>query len=73
MANFYKKQRRKYNLLLDSDGEPLGGKWSFDTENRKKLPKDIIIPKSLELDYKKEVLLEGKVFVERNLKITQVI
>ena len=68
MANFYKKQRRKYNLLLDSNGEPLGGKWSFDTENRKKLPKDIIIPNALELDYKKETLLEGKLFVEKEFK-----
>ena len=24
-------------------GKPIGGKWSFDDENRKKLPKDISV------------------------------
>lgn len=38
MASFYKKQRKRLNLLMDGD-EPLGGQWSFDEENRKKLPK----------------------------------
>ena len=28
-----------------SDDKPIGGKWSFDEENRKKLPKDLSIPK----------------------------
>ena len=32
------------NIMLDSDGGPLGGKWSFDTENRAKLPKGHIPP-----------------------------
>ncbi len=68
MANFYKKQRRRFNLLLDPHGEPLGGKWSFDTENRKKLPKDIVIPNTLELDYKKETLLKSKIFVEKEFE-----
>ena len=35
MADFYKHQRRKLNILLEGD-KPVGGKWSFDTENRKK-------------------------------------
>lgn len=39
MANFYKQQRKNLNLLIDEDGNPEGGKWSFDEENRKKLPK----------------------------------
>jgi len=43
MASFYKKQRRKFNLLMDGD-EPQGGKWSFDEENRKKLPDDVPVP-----------------------------
>ena len=38
MADFYKHQRRKLNILLEG-GKPVGGKWSFDTENRKKIPK----------------------------------
>ena len=43
MANFYKTARIKIDILMDK-GKPKGGKWSFDEENRKKLPKDIKIP-----------------------------
>jgi deoxyribodipyrimidine photolyase-related protein len=44
MAEFYKRVRRKEALLLDADGEPEGGQWSFDEDNRKKLPKDVEPP-----------------------------
>lgn len=37
-TTFYKEQRKKQNILIDSDGKPRGGKWTFDTENRKKYP-----------------------------------
>ena len=30
---------------MGADGNPIGGKWSFDEDNRNKLPKDISIPK----------------------------
>ena len=40
MATFYRHQRQQLGLLLDGDGGPLGGRWSFDTENRRKLPRD---------------------------------
>ena len=39
MAKFYEEQRKRMGVLLDADGSALGGKWSFDTENRAKLPK----------------------------------
>lgn len=38
MAEFYKGQRRRLNVLMDS-GQPAGGQWSFDEENRKKCPR----------------------------------
>lgn len=44
MKTFYQYQRRRLGILLDKEGQPVGGKWSFDTENRKKLPKDIDPP-----------------------------
>ena len=44
MARFYEMQRRRLGLLLDPDGRPLGGRWSFDADNRKKLPKGIAVP-----------------------------
>lgn len=44
MADFYARQRTHLNLLLDPDGQPKGGKWSFDAENRKKLPRKQAVP-----------------------------
>lgn len=44
---FYVYQRRKLNILIDERGKPIGGKWSFDKENRKKLPKSIKVPHPL--------------------------
>ena len=37
-TNFYIEQRKRLNVLVDGEQKPAGGKWSFDTENRKKLP-----------------------------------
>ncbi|WP_419189723.1 cryptochrome/photolyase family protein [Stieleria marina] len=50
MADFYKWQRKRLDVLMD-DGEPLGGQWSFDEDNRKKVPKKMLaaIPENLSL------------------------
>ncbi len=45
MAKFYKEARKKSGILMGSDGTPIGNKWSFDDENRNKLPKNILVPK----------------------------
>lgn len=34
MEYFYREMRRRYGLLIDDDGEPEGGQWNFDAENR---------------------------------------
>jgi len=39
MKTFYEGARKKFSILLDEDRKPTGGKWSYDQENRKKLPK----------------------------------
>ncbi len=44
MADFYRGERRRLRLLIDPDGSPRGGRWSFDAENRKKLPRDVNPP-----------------------------
>ncbi len=36
MENFYRDMRKKHHILIDHDAEPVGGKWNFDIENRKK-------------------------------------
>jgi deoxyribodipyrimidine photolyase-related protein len=43
MNHFYEWQRKRLDILVDGD-HPVGGQWSFDPENRKKLPDDVEIP-----------------------------
>lgn len=43
MATYYKQQRIEKNILMNDD-KPIGEKWSFDEENRKKIPDNILIP-----------------------------
>lgn len=38
MSTFYAWQRRRLDVLMDGDG-PVGGKWSFDEDNREPYPK----------------------------------
>ena len=44
-TDFYKNQRVKRNILMDSSQQPIGGKWTYDDENRLKYPKDKLPPK----------------------------
>ncbi|MDC0060096.1 cryptochrome/photolyase family protein [Pelagibacteraceae bacterium] len=43
MATYYKQQRIEKNILMNAD-KPIGDKWSFDEENRKKIPDNFSIP-----------------------------
>lgn len=44
MARFYEAQRKRMAILLENDGSPIGGKWSFDADNRSRLPKNHLPP-----------------------------
>jgi len=61
---FYIYQRKKMNLLIDERGKPYGGKWSFDQENRKKLPKKLHVPQPL-LFGKNEAAKEAMGYVKK--------
>ncbi len=39
MEFFYREMRRRHRVLLDAAGEPEGGQWNFDADNRKGYPK----------------------------------
>jgi len=43
MQHFYSWQRQRLDILVDGD-QPVGGHWSYDAENRKKLPKKHPVP-----------------------------
>jgi deoxyribodipyrimidine photolyase-related protein len=44
-TDFYKHQRISKNILLESKQKPIGGKWTYDDENRLKYPKGKNPPK----------------------------
>jgi len=48
MESFYRKMRKRFEILMDGD-QPLDGRWNFDSENRQKLkPADLdAIPQPL--------------------------
>lgn len=49
MEYFYRDMRRKTNLLMDGD-EPEGGKWNYDSENRKPAKDDMFMPKPVQFE-----------------------
>jgi deoxyribodipyrimidine photolyase-related protein len=47
MENFYRAQRQRLNILMQS-GDPVGGRWNFDADNRLPPPKNYTWPAYLE-------------------------
>ena len=39
MESFYRAMRKKHDVLMEA-GNPINGQWNYDTDNRKKLPKN---------------------------------
>ncbi len=50
MADFYQAQRIRLGILMEGE-KPAGGKWSFDAENRKALPRGLNPPAPRALNY----------------------
>ena len=66
MSSYYKQNRIKFNLLV-KDEKPIGGKWSFDRDNRKKLPPSITVPKRIK--FKETIHTKNlKIFVNNQFK-----
>jgi len=64
-AQFYIDQRKKRNILLNDNDKPIGGKWSFDAENRKKYPKGKSPPK-IEFPAQNDWVKEAREYVKSN-------
>ncbi len=65
MASYYKEQRKRLGILVDADGQPTGGQWSFDAENRKALPKNHATPPEPAAAENDDVL-EAKRYIEKH-------
>ncbi len=66
LASFYKEQRKRLNILMDDD-KPVGGKWSYDDENRKKLPKNISLPQ-INRSKENKYIINAINYVEENFR-----
>ena len=44
MARFYEQFRKDTGILMTEDGKPQGGRFSFDADNRQKIPRGTAIP-----------------------------
>ena len=42
LANFYSNVRKSFQIFV-KDNKPIGDKWSFDEDNRKRVPKGCLL------------------------------
>ncbi|PWY54336.1 cryptochrome/photolyase family protein [Legionella qingyii] len=57
MEFFYRMMRQKYRILIDSNGNPIGGSWNYDAQNRNPAKHISSFPKRLEYP-KDEITVE---------------
>ncbi len=61
---FYRALRSRFDILLDN-GKPVGGKWTYDVANRKKMPKGKVIP-TLWQPATSEYVVEARAYVAQH-------
>lgn len=59
---YYINRRKDLNLFVENN-KPQGGKWSFDEQNRKKMPKDEFLP--LKLVFENKYIIEAKQYCKK--------
>ncbi len=64
MARFYKQLRIDKQILIKPDNEPVGGQWSFDSDNRNRIPKDLALPTDLETHNETSELSDARTWLE---------
>lgn len=62
MHRFYIHHRRRLGILTEGE-KPVGGQWSFDEANRKKLPADLKLPAWI--GFENRWIAEARSYVER--------
>ena len=64
-TDFYTHQRKQRKILLEKDGKPIGGKWTFDAENRLKFPKKETVP-AIHFPKESVFISEAKKYIARH-------
>lgn len=67
MTPFYIEQRKRLNILIKKDNKPLHDKWTFDTENREKMPKNLEVPNP-KFFGQNEYVFEAKKYIEKHFQ-----
>lgn len=62
-TDFYALQRKSLNILVDEKGKPVGGKLTFDSENRKAFPKNTTMP-TLPFPLESQAVKEAKTYID---------
>ena len=68
MGRFYENQRLSQKILINDDRTPIGGQWSFDELNRKKIPKNIKVPNLKKISKNKNVIEAEKFILKSDIK-----
>ncbi|NNF33625.1 MAG: cryptochrome/photolyase family protein [Saprospiraceae bacterium] len=66
-TSFYKSERKRLDILIEGNDSPMGGKWSFDDENREKYPRDKA-PPVIDFPERNEYHKEAIDYVNQNFK-----
>ena len=64
-TDFYIQQRKQRNILVDAMLQPVGGKWTFDADNRAKFPKNEVVP-SYPFPKENEWVKEARIYVAQH-------
>lgn len=63
-TSFYIYMRKKQKILLDNNLKPQGGNWTYDKENRQKIPQDLEIPKTPQIA-ENHYVKEAKKYIDK--------
>jgi deoxyribodipyrimidine photolyase-related protein len=64
MGDFYIWQRKRLKILVDENNQPIGQTWSFDQQNRQKLPAKTTLPEN-NLEYSSSHFQKVKQLVQK--------
>ena len=62
-TDFYIAQRKQQGILLEANGQPIGGKWTYDVDNRLRFPKNEVVPE-LTIPQENVYVAEAKKYID---------
>jgi deoxyribodipyrimidine photolyase-related protein len=65
MKTFYEWRRRELDILMNQDGTPFGGKFSFDEANRSRIPESVQVPPIKKIKQDPHVAIVAKIVARR--------